>query len=364
MKIFNIVLTGGPCAGKTSSILAIKKHLKMQNIPCLVVPETATELIPNIIDKEIPNLYDFQELIMKRQLIKEEDTISYARKNFANSEKCVIIYDRGIFDNMAYLNNKAEFKKMLSSFFLNETETLDQYDMVLDLLSLATCKPDKYNLSNEARTETIDEAILLDKKTSNAWANHHNLKLISSNISLDEELNLIIKLIDNLINNNDIIIRKKYLVDIENSNLERYKEMNKLYICEHHFDIGSENNYKCMVSANDIIKGSYILHIYKEIDNNKIILENQVIDSDDLKTLIRKFKFIGGDTKKEINFVENRMLYKLDIYNDKITLEVQSNECDKEIIIPNDLKVYNDNLIDINKNDQSITHIKKLIRFK
>ena len=192
MKVFKIVLTGGPCAGKTTAVKTIKNHLKERNIPCFIVPETATELITNLVNNEIPNLYEFQKLVMKRQIEKESDTLDYIYSNYSKVDKCVVIYDRGLYDNLAYLNNNKLFKKMLKSFHLDQLTSLERYDMVVDLLSLATCKPNEYNNSNEARKEDIKEASNLDNRTSNAWSNHFNLRIVSSDISFEEESQIII----------------------------------------------------------------------------------------------------------------------------------------------------------------------------
>ena len=362
MKIFKIVLTGGPCAGKTTAVSAIKEYLWSKNIPCLIVPETATELLPNLIYKSIPDVYKFQKMIMKRQLGKEMDTVDYALNNLANYDKCVIIYDRGIFDNRAYLSNCDDFNRMLDSFSISELSTLDEYDMVIDLLSLATCKPEAYNHSNVARKENLEEAMLLDKKTSMAWANHHNLKLVSSEVSLEEELKIIIDLIDKFINQSDQIEKFIYDIDISKSDLTRYNQMDFLHVTEHYFDIGS-GQYQCVVYTRGTLDISYILEIYKMIDNKKVIVLNETIDSDDFGTLCRNFKYLGGSYKKEVNFIENKTSYRLNTYDNHATLEVQKNVSGKEIIIPNDIiTLKNEKCIRTGNDQNNIKNIRKLIK--
>ena len=363
MKIFKIVLTGGPCAGKTTAVSAVKEYLWSKGIPCLIVPETATELLPNLIYQNIPDIYNFQTMVMKRQLGKERDTIDYALNNLSNYDKCVIIYDRGIFDNIAYLNSHDDFNKMLDSFCLSELDVLDGYDMVIDLLSLATCKPEAYNLSNKARSEGVEEAAMLDKKTSMAWANHHNLKLVSSEVSLEEETKIITDLIDNLINEKDETIMTEYDIDIDNSDFERYNQMDGLYVTEHYFDMDSDQ-YQCVVytrgNLNDM---SYVLVLYKKIGNKKVIVLNEVIDSNTFGTLCRKIKYLGGTRKREVNFIENKTFYRLNIYDDRATLEVQKNTSGKEAIIPSDIIISENKKSNIIDNDsKKIAYIKKLIK--
>ena len=45
MKITKIVITGGPCAGKTTGMARIQKEFAKRGYTVLFVPETATELI-------------------------------------------------------------------------------------------------------------------------------------------------------------------------------------------------------------------------------------------------------------------------------------------------------------------------------
>ena len=86
MKELNLVLTGGPYAGKTTALENIKKYLKERNIPCVTVPETATELIDNGIIPTKDNIVKFQLLVMKRQIVKERDAMEYIVDNYKNAD--------------------------------------------------------------------------------------------------------------------------------------------------------------------------------------------------------------------------------------------------------------------------------------
>ena len=45
MQITKIVITGGPCAGKTTGMGKIQREFSKRGYTVLFVPETATELI-------------------------------------------------------------------------------------------------------------------------------------------------------------------------------------------------------------------------------------------------------------------------------------------------------------------------------
>lgn len=363
MQIYKIVLTGGPCAGKTTILNAVSKYLKQKQIPVVTVPETATELIINGMTPNDENMYDFQSLVMKRQLIKEKDALQYVQKNFANYNKCVIIYDRGICDSAAYLNDHKDFQKLLSENGLNETWVLDNYDLVLDLLSLAVCKKETYNLSNEVRTEAVEQAAILDNKTSNAWAKHHNLKLLSSEVSIEEEANTVIGYINNLLNENENQEKVRYLVNVSKSNLNTYQNIESIKVREIHFSVGLPDNYHFVITNRvNYYQHRYILEIYQEIDNKRITIIRKNIDYDKFDYILNHYQYLKYD-KLEKYFIANQTLYKLSYYEDKVFLEIQNNTASKEYILPEGIVIYHNEDIEIQNNTDDIrNYVKKLIK--
>ena len=67
-KITKIVLTGGPCAGKTTAMELIVSHFSAQGIAVLVVPEVATMFANSGVDFTTPNRQMFLE--SERQLLE------------------------------------------------------------------------------------------------------------------------------------------------------------------------------------------------------------------------------------------------------------------------------------------------------
>ena len=361
MNIINLVLTGGPYAGKTTALENIKKYLKKNNIPYVTVPETATELKLNGLIPRPDNIMEYQLLVMQRQLVKERDALNYLMNNYKNNELCFIIYDRGIFDNLAYLDSKEQFEELLKKCNLSEIEALDRYDMVLNLQSLATCKPEEYNSikNNEARTESLPEAIERDKKTSDAWANHRNLKVISSKVSLEEETKIILGYVDELISGINKKYVDKFTIDDSKSNLARYLEMDYVDIIERYLDLNYED-YECKLSERVKNGKTYILEVYKEINGKKIIITDKVLTDYEASSLIKRFATRNISHKKEISFIENGLLYRIALYNDKSLLEVYRNNDKQELIFPEGLTVEKDL-----SEEKYINHkndVKKLIK--
>ncbi len=193
-----IVLTGGPCAGKTTTIAKIKEDLENLGYHVLLLNECATEIISLGIrpfgDSKV-DVYDFQNEILNLQVFKEKRLIDIVSK-LPDDTKCILLSDRGVIDNKAYLGTE-KFNKLLEENNLVEEEVLNQYDMVIHLVTVATNNENKYNNStNSARFEDdIDEVIDLDKRTNEAWSKHKNLKVVEATNTIDEKIEKVINII-------------------------------------------------------------------------------------------------------------------------------------------------------------------------
>ena len=205
MMISKIVLTGGPCAGKTKVLSKIKRFLMEKGYVVFVVPESATELMAGGITphKDNVGLYEFQKLILFYQYQKELIYDS-AAEQFNHSE-VVIIYDRGIMDNKAYIGNDAYDNLVCDlstkvGFELSEQELCDRYDMVLHLVTSAGTKYFGYD-TNTFRYEKEDEALLLDQKTREAWGGHSNLVIIDSTDNFDDKVDNVFNVVLNYLEN-------------------------------------------------------------------------------------------------------------------------------------------------------------------
>lgn len=199
----SIVITGGPCAGKTTTIAKVKENLENLGYHVLVLNECATELINGGIrpfgDNCLP-VFDFQNEVINLQLYKEKRYFEIIEK-LPKDAKCIILMDRGIMDNKAYLGSDL-FSKLLEKNDLKEENLINHYDMVIHMVTVATEVETKYNTStNSARfEEDPTEAIDLDKRTSAAWENHKNLKIVKATNVVDEKISNVINLIHEFLN--------------------------------------------------------------------------------------------------------------------------------------------------------------------
>ena len=190
-----IVLTGGPCAGKSTSLNLIKDYLNNLGYLVLIINESATELISGGIkpfgDDSI-SMIEFQDIVLRYQLYKERLVMETANKYYSD-RNIVLIYDRGMVDYKAYIGD-IEYYRLLDKYNLVEEDILDNFDLVIHLETAAKSK-DYTNENNNARSESISEAIELDNKIFDSWKKHKNIYKIESNDDFLSKQNEIINVI-------------------------------------------------------------------------------------------------------------------------------------------------------------------------
>ncbi len=203
--VAKIVLTGGPCAGKTTTITKIEEHLIEKGYHVLVVNECATEMIKGGIrpfGDNKTNVYDFENEILNLQLYKEKRYKDFLSK-YPDDTKIIILYDRGSVDIKAYLGED-NYNKMLEENNLDNEDLLNEYDLVIHMTTVAAETENKYsNATNKARFEEAKEAIDLDKRTNEAWSKHKNLKVAPVCDLLEEKINIVIGYVDELLKEKD-----------------------------------------------------------------------------------------------------------------------------------------------------------------
>ena len=188
-QITRIVLTGGPAAGKTTLISRILKEFKSEDgWKVITVPETATELISGFgfgPFSNVMSMEDFQYFVVEDQLHKERLALRAAET--VPEEKVLVIYDRAVPDDNAYVSDE-HYAKVLARFGLTPEEIMGHYDAVLHLVSCAKGAEYAFNYGNAARYESIEDARALDDRTLLAWKAHHSLHIIDNSVDFEDKI--------------------------------------------------------------------------------------------------------------------------------------------------------------------------------
>lgn len=191
MKISKIVITGGPCGGKSTAISRVQSAFSQLGYTVLSVPETATELITaGIAPWTCKTNAEFQKCLLKLQLEKENVFLQAAEA--MSSEKVLIVCDRGAIDNKAYMND-SEFAEALAFVNIPEKTLRESYDAVFHLVTTAKGAEKFYTTSNNsARTETPEQASLLDDKLISVWEGHPYLRIIENISGFEDKIQMLI----------------------------------------------------------------------------------------------------------------------------------------------------------------------------
>ena len=202
--IKRIVLTGGPCAGKTTALVRIIEHFSNLGFKVFTVPEVPTlysqggwsYLTPN------PQLYYEGELaILETQLALED---SFMRLAETCTKPTFIVCDRGTMDISAYIAPEM-WDELCKRFDTDSNQLRHRYDAVLHLVSAADGAEQYYTVAtNATRYEQANEEGLrlardLDKKVNRAWTGHPHLRVINNHDNFDTKINRVLKEISNVL---------------------------------------------------------------------------------------------------------------------------------------------------------------------
>lgn len=194
-KITKIVLTGGPCSGKSTFMHLAKKHFSQMGYTILIDNESATDLISGGISPATMGMYQFQKYCIALQL-KKEELFEMAAKEI-QGDNVLIFYDRAILDDKGYVSDE-DFREILSTFDIEEEDLPGRYDLVLHLTTSAKGLNDVYSdESNAARYEDQDGAIEVDSMLIHSWDIHPNRVIIDSHSNFDTKMEQAISIITN-----------------------------------------------------------------------------------------------------------------------------------------------------------------------
>ncbi len=344
LKISKIVLTGGPCAGKTTALTWISNYFSKRGYTVLFVPETATELITNgVAPWTCKTNYEYQTFQIRLQKIKEQ-IFDDAAKTMKN-DKILIVCDRGILDNKAYMKD-VEFKRILKEFCTSEIQERDSYDAVFHLVSAAKGKEDVYTLTNNiARTENLEEARNLDDRIISAWTGHPHFRIIDNSTEFEEKLERLLKEIALFLGEPEPFeIERKFLIYYPNiKELESMPNCTKVDIIQTY--LKSTDDVEKRIRARGI-DGDYLYYLTekRKISSMKRIeIERKLTKDEYLKLLMEADNKLHPIHKTRYCLSDNNQYFEIDVFeewNNQAIMEIELCSEDEIIKIPEFIKIY------------------------
>ncbi len=358
-----IVLTGGPGSGKTSVLEKINQVYSSEGYKVIVVPETATELMNSGItfrDGSM-SLLDFQEIVMRYQLAKEE--IVDRSIELMGTDRVIVVYDRGTIDNSAYIN-KSEFEEILAR--LNNVKSfadlMNKYDLVINLVG----REDFYTTANnQARAEDAKEALRLGDTTLKCWLGHKKVKIVLPKDRMEDKTSEVLNTINQLLEEKQVKRQQKYSVDLSGTDLELIRSEGKAMQIEQTYLLSDSSVEKRLrkVLFNDSV--SYLFSVFKILeDGTKVIVSEKQIDRKLYESLLEfRDKTCESIRKIRYYFSYNGEYFNLDVFEGMESvaiLEINVGDSEDVVIPPyvSVMEVVSDNELYFNRRIAKIDNKK------
>lgn len=345
--MLKIVLTGGPCGGKSEALSYLVQALEERSYKVFTVPEAATHLILNGIKPSSKlSMEDFQKYVLETQLANE-DIFNTAAELYG--DKTVVFYDRGIMDSCAYVDKQTFFKQLLQSKHLSFSDVYCRYDAVLHLVSAADGAEQYYQWNdpsknevgnNAARSESPAEARVKDKKTLNSWIGHPHLRVFDNSTDFENKIKRIIAEVFSLLGEpipkeieKKFLIRKPTQEQIDNLGCISTTNIIQTYL---------KNNNSCerRIRQRGNNENGFSFYYTEKTELGKgerIEKENRITPDEYLKLLTEADTSLHQISKTRYCFVYENQYFEMDIYpfdDEYAILEIELNDINEEIKLP------------------------------
>ena len=347
-EIKRIVLTGGPCAGKTTALVRITEYFSSRGYKVFTIPEVPTlyslggwsYLTPN---KDL--YYEGERAILETQMALED---SFTRLAEACTKPVLIVCDRGTLDISAYISPEM-WEEITHKAGTDTSKLRNRYDAVLHMVSAADGAEQYYTTAtNAARYEQMNEEGLriareLDKKVIKAWTGHPHLRVINNNDDFNAKLNRVLKEIAQVVGlPQPIKEERKYIVEITGE-LPECSESNiaQTYLVG---DPGIEirlrrrewaGKFVNILTTKSRVSQDEELVTERQLSNN--IYESMLQQADPYRQTLRK---------QRKSFIWQGQYFELDFYRGPleglVILETKGIACHEDVKFPPFLKVKQD----------------------
>ena len=343
-SITRIVITGGPCAGKTTAMSWIQNAFTQKGYLVMFVDETATQLSNGGAPWKLTrNNREYQYRVTQLMLAKEDVFTSIA-KTF-EADKVLVVCDRGALDNRAYMSAE-EFRYVLDKLNTTEVELRDHYDAVFHLVTAAKGAEEFYTYANNAaRYETVEEAVKSDDALIAAWTGHPHLRVIDNRYDFDQKMLALIREISAFLGEpKPLETRRKFLIRYPDlhmletrPNCQRVEIMQAYLRSEIPGEVirirqrGHDGSYVYFKTRKRVIEGGKRIEMEERLTRREF--QDLLLQADPDYRIIRKERFCLS---------ENGLYYNIDLYpqwRDQALMEIELYNAGDKVCFPDGIEV-------------------------
>ena len=343
MDIKKIVITGGPCAGKSTALTWIQNIFTKRGYTVLFVPETATELITGgVAPWTCGSNFDYQKGQMHLQ--REKERVFEMAAQTMKAENILIVCDRGMTDNRAYMTGE-EYAAILEWLGLNEIEVRDGYDGVFHLITAADGAVEFYQTANnKARYETPEQAVALDRKILRGWTGHPHLRVIDNSTGFDEKMRRLITEISSFLGEpNPYEIERKFLIEYPDLEwLENLEDCRMVDIVQTYL-IAPRGEELRVRERGEKGHNMYYLTVKRNVSPMKRIEVEKRLTRKQYKDFMLEADPTRRTVyKKRYCLMHEKQYFEIDIYpewKDKAIMEIELTEENETLHFPKNIKI-------------------------
>lgn len=325
-KISKIVVTGGPCAGKSTGMSWIQNAFTKRGYKVIFVAESAAELINSGVQPWSFSNIEFQSAILNTQLAKEHVYEEIAKNS--NYEKILLVFDRGTIDGKAF-SEPGVFEQIVKNVGKTENELINNYDAVFHLVTAAKGAEEFYTLeNNSARSETVEQARVADDRLLTAWNGHRHFRIIGNEENFKDKMSrLIDEIAISLGEPKSFETKKKYLIKYPDiSMLEQMENVEKVEVNQTYLKCSDDEKIQIRMRGS---KDNYIYYQTRvRIQNGQLLQVEKRLTQEEYEEKLKN----ADPTRKQLHrtrycFTEQNQYIEIDIYpfwDDKAILNVDS----------------------------------------
>lgn len=321
-KLYKLVLTGGPCGGKSTGQARLCTFFENLGWKVFRVPETASVLLSGGIkfsDLNEEEATIFQENLLKTML-QIEDTFFELGKTCKRD--CLIICDRGAMDASAFVA-KDKWEHIMKKNFWNSVELRDnRYNQIIHMVSAARGAEEFYSIEDHScRSEDVQVARELDVKAAAAWVGHPYFDVIDNSTDFEGKIRRMIVSVchkvglytgDRLLKNSR---KYKFLVEGPLPDDSSFPPFQDFEVVHNYLQSNSLNQVRLRKRGQ---KGhySYIHTVRRQNQPGGQVIEvkTQVTHRDYINLLTQKDSLHFTIYKRRRCFIDNNQYFQLDIY--------------------------------------------------
>jgi hypothetical protein len=338
-----IVLTGGPCAGKTTALVKIMEHFSSIGYKVFIIPELPTLFLQAGMDYLTDNkdlFYEGEKATLEMQIALEDKFLQMAK---SVKQPVLIVCDRGTMDISAYMN-PVLWNQIISDAKMNNEMLRSRYDAVLHLVSAADGAEQFYTTAtNNKRTEGIELARILDKKVIQAWSEHPHLRVINNHEDFETKLERVLQEISDVLEiPRQAVEERKYIIRLKDNIPEAIvSEITQTYL--------TSEPYSEVRLRRRILNGLTVnVHTTKKIlSNNEQVETERQIDNNLYESLLRQADpYRQPIHKMRETFIWKGQFFELDTFIDPYKglqiLETKGILKHEDIIFPPFIEIFED----------------------